>query len=665
MTAKRIRCECGRVYEPAKTPACPACGAEANVATAVTPPSLPRTPQSGGDGADATDAQTPAGLPINMRTLVIAGVAIVALVLVVVASRRNGERDIVASEPAAARTEPIVTPTAYAQTSPLPGTTFPQTFDLPAAIASAAPGATIKVPAGFYAGGLTIARPVRILSAGGPVLIQSDGRECLSVRSGGVFVQGVQFVVNGIGDLPAISVAEGAELEMEGCRIQSMTSLGVSVAKNATLKALGTAFTAANGTALRVDQAKANLTQSSFPDAAVGLGAQNGAVVELQSCAFERNGAANPKSGATILAHGQTTSVTATDCHFNSNSAGVLVTEGAAFNAAKCSFKENGTSVGEDQIGGMISARKAARLTIFGSAFERNAHGILITDRSTLEMDGCTFAGNGMQTRQLNLSTVPLVVSGGKATVRNTTIANSLQFAGYVLNGGTLVLEDVEVNGARTAGLGLGDREGAPVRAEIRRSRFQRNGTALGLFAGGSALVENCEIRENDRGILVADRGTQLELRKTTIAGSKEQGLTVYDEARAVAFDSEFRNNARGAQSGMPQKSAARGSLTLEDCVVGANRVFGVGAHAQSELILTRVTFDGTDKTNIFRERSANVQTDAVADASPSPGASDSPPEAEKRGQKQQRRARSTPRPRRGRAGEEEAARILRRLFGP
>lgn len=606
-----------------------------------------------------------------MRSLAVVGVAIVVLVLVVLAARRSGERDVRASEPAPARTEPSATPvrnpTAYAQTSPPPGTTFPQTFDLPAAIASAAPGATIKVPAGFYSGGLIVTRAARIISAGGPVLIQSDGRECLSVRSGGVYVQGVQFVVNGIGDLPAISVAEGAELEMEGCRIQSMTSLGVSVAKNATLKALGTTFAASNGTALRVEQAKANLTQSSFPDAAVGLGAQNGAVVELQSCAFERNGAANPKSGATILAQGQTTSVTATDCHFNSNSAGVLVTEGAAFNAAKCSFNENGAGVNESQLGGMISARKAARLTFSGSAFERNAHGILITDRSTLEMDGCTFSNNGAQTRQLNLNTVPLVVSGGKATVRNTTIANSLQFAGYAVNGGTLVLENVDIIAARTAGLGLGDREGAPVRAEIRRSRLQRNGTALGVFAGSSAVVEDSEIRDNERGILVADRGTQVELRKTAVTGSKEQGLTVYDQGRAVAIESEFRNNARGAQSGMPQKSAAHGSLTLEDCTIGGNRVWGVGAHAQSELILVRVSFDGTDKTNIFRERSASVRTDAVAEASPTPDASASAGEGEKseNARKQQRRARATPRPHRGKRAEEEAARILRRLFGP
>ncbi|MDQ6621890.1 MAG: hypothetical protein M3Y86_00180, partial [Verrucomicrobiota bacterium] len=37
MSAKRIRCECGRVYEPAKRATCPACGASPAAATITEP----------------------------------------------------------------------------------------------------------------------------------------------------------------------------------------------------------------------------------------------------------------------------------------------------------------------------------------------------------------------------------------------------------------------------------------------------------------------------------------------------------------------------------------------------------------------------------------------------------------------------------------------------
>jgi hypothetical protein len=103
---------------------------------------------------------------------------------------------------------------------------------------------------------------------------------------------------------------------------------------------------------------------------------------------------------------------------------------------------------------------------------------------------------------------------------------------------------------------------------------------------------------------------------------NRDHGLYAYANAEVTATDSTIQNNARGVQSGTSRKSSQRASVKLENCRFGNNRVFGAGAFVQSELILANCVFDGSDKTNIYREHGAIVQTDALADA---PDASASP----------------------------------------
>src|SRR5205085_11171662 len=84
MSAKRIRCECGRVYEPAKHSVCPACGAPPMVATVEPPKSTPEEKQPLVRQKDSDvreeDAQP---IAINRRTLAIAGGAIFAVLALI------------------------------------------------------------------------------------------------------------------------------------------------------------------------------------------------------------------------------------------------------------------------------------------------------------------------------------------------------------------------------------------------------------------------------------------------------------------------------------------------------------------------------------------------------------------------------------------------------
>jgi hypothetical protein len=168
------------------------------------------------------------------------------------------------------------------------------------------------VPPGSYPGGFVISRPIHIL--GQNAFIQSEGREGATVKSSGVVFENVQFFGKGIGELPVISVADGAELELDGCKVQSSSAVAVSLKGNVSIKVTGSSFTTENGTAMRLNGGRGNLSQCMFTARLIGLAVSNGGTVELHSCAFERDGGTE-MNGAVIVGQGEKTTVTADDCH--------------------------------------------------------------------------------------------------------------------------------------------------------------------------------------------------------------------------------------------------------------------------------------------------------------------------------------------------------------
>ncbi len=515
---------------------------------------------------------------------------------------------------------------------------LPQPFDLAAAIADAASGATVKIPPGVYSSGLALTKSIRLVGTPGEVIIQSSGRASLSVLTTGVSVQGLQFVVDGVGDVPAVSIAEDAALELENCRVQSNTAVGLTMTTDAQLHATSTYFSAANGVALRVLGGKVVLREATFAEARTGLSAAGGAQVELQSCAFERSGTGDLQGGI-VIATGDGTEVRATDGRFTGNTGGIVVTEGASLVITGSNFRENGASAKVAY--GVVAISRGARAQIKNSTFEANSQGVAVSERGTVEIDGCTFTGNGAQTRPLVLATMPISITGegSSASIRDTTIADSAQIAIVLLDRASATLEKVEISGAKSIGLSAGDPNNAPTRVEIAHSKFHHNPTGLGLYAGSTAKIEETEFSENGDGLMIGDRNTFLELHHSLVTMNSDRGLLVYNDGGAVVKDSRFMGNERGAQSGLPQKSSEKSSLTLEDCEVGGNRVFGVGCFANNELILRQVNFIGGDKEAIFKERGALVQIEnRPDDATAGTSASPSPAVEKERGKSAKRK---------------------------
>ncbi|MFL6515725.1 MAG: right-handed parallel beta-helix repeat-containing protein [Chthoniobacterales bacterium] len=473
-----------------------------------------------------------------------------------------------------------------------------------------ASGGTVRLGPGIYQGGAVINKAVRIVGDGplGQVMIQSEGKEGLSVRSKGVFVQNVLFMSNGIGELPAVSVADGAELEMDTVKIASGSAVGVSVAGNSSFKALGCTFNATNGAGLRISQqAHASLTQCTFSDAKTGLAVSNAGVADLHACAFERLGDSDT-SGAIITIAGDKTQVTGEDCHFNGNGGGVSASDNASIVLGKCTFKDNAKLSRGGPTGGVFVLRNGA-------------HGEL----------------------------------------RDSSFTDGIPYAVNVMSAATLVMENTDVSGARTAAVAIGEQNGSPAKAQIKQSHFSRSAVGIGVFGGSSAEISDSECRENNEGMVVMDKGSRATLTKTSLTGNRDHGLYVYGEAEADAADSTIQGNARGAQSGAERKGAVPGgTVVLERCRVANNHVFGVGAAAKSQLILNSVTFEANGKTNVHRESGAVIQTDGAEGSASEAASSASPADDTAEHQSSGHRNKH---PRRQQTNDDDARRIIRHFF--
>jgi serine/threonine protein kinase len=588
-----------------------------------------------------------------------AGAGAMLLVLVLTLSRCGKREKILPPVPgptispsASVSASPVASASAHRETIvvPPPYNASPQSFDLGAMLAKAAPGATIIIPPGIYAGGLEATRAVRIVGDPknvGEIFIKADGKECLSVRASGVFVQNVQFLCGGIGKLAAISVNNGGELEMEGCTVQSGTDIGLLATGNASVKLNATSFTTPSGTAVRLtEHAKATLTQCHFPDMPTGLNVLSGSTAELHSCAFERNGGYNG-FGAILALNGQGTSLTADDCRFTANKAGIVVSENASLAITNSSVKENSAGA-EGGIVGLISVRRSARATLSNDTFERNQQGVAVTEGSNLEMQKCTFDQNGIAQRGgVAGGVVPLLIAGqgSAAIVRQSVFSRSAPYGVSVIASARLTLENSEISGTSETGLVVGDRSAPGGAVEIKGTHFLGNGIGLGLCAGASAVVEDSEFRENKDGIVVIDPNSSLSLTKSTVLANRGVGLHVFSGASATVTDSELRENEIGAMSGTRGKSNQRGSITLVHCSIGGNRSYGASVARDSQLILDNSVFNGPDRTAIFKERGAIV-TEKVPPSlsSPEPEVSPSP---ESSPSSSPGEAKSTPLPRR------------------
>lgn len=403
MNISRVRCVCGRVYEPAKHAACPECGAPVDSPGTITtdarpkatPPPPPRQPSRG---------LPPIAIGWQQIAATVAGL----LVLIVVATwlwrparttneiAKNDATPAPTAQPVSPppSPEPTAAPTATPddQPSPQPSANPVAPGDLTAIISNAAEGATIKLPAGVYQGGAIIARPVTLAGDADPssrVIIQSDSKEAIVVAAKGVVLKNVQVVYNGTGTVPAIAVSDAGDLLLDHCTVQSNSRVAVSVNNGASLTGTASFFSAANGNAISISGARLTLADSQVSDSSgvgllVGGQASLPSDAEVSGCRFLRNG-----TGIGVTA-ASSANIANTDCGQNND--GVAVIASSRVTIAKSTL--------EDNRGHGIYVNSGAQADLSDTKVVNNARGVLSgyprksTMKALVTMEDCQVTGN-------------------------------------------------------------------------------------------------------------------------------------------------------------------------------------------------------------------------------------------------------------------------------
>lgn len=721
MPAKRIRCVCGKIYDPVVQAQCPACGTQArvgnlpavNIAGATAPPPPPSPVQAPLPPAFASTSSLPPPPPPpplavptggnvsvirGRRAAAIAAAAVVAFLLVLAAAllfRPWQQHREVAPANLDERKD-------FPSPSPAPTTTAPRARnpwiadaqsaadsdgrDLAAILAKAGDGDTVRIRPGTYTGGLVLSKAVRLIGEGNPssqgagVVLQANGAECVSVRAKGVVLENLQLTADAPTTAAIVAIADGAELEIKNCAVNSAAGPGCVASGTSALIASDCTFKTPAGVALELaGGARAQCTGCRFNDCQIACKVSDAAGADLRTCAFENNGRPDG-TGGIATASGEGAKLTVADCKLKGNPGGIRVSGSALAEISDCTFADNGISAGSSFGEGLVSVGRGGRAIFAGNTCEANLQGLAVRDGGTLEVERCRLASCGLATAPGSGPSPPCLPlsatgAGSSLTVRRTSVVEAKVPALHVLSGATLVLEDSELSGSPIAGLLVGEPGGPPAQATVKRTVFARNTIGCRVRAASHAEIEGGEFSDNGTGAVAQESGTRLGLRAVSLNRNRDYGIHAQSGADATADDCVLEGNERGAWSGVEKNSAGRASFTLTNCRVNGSRAFAAGACVQSFLALNNCSI-APNPSAIYRERGATVRTatsSAAAttggeaglspadEASVAPGADDGTERASasRRPRGERRRASSSS----SRSTGENIARTIRRFF--
>jgi hypothetical protein len=638
MAAKKVRCICGTIFDPAKQPACPSCGEPYKPSPATPPPAEPAPiePQkmeplrpvppavSPLAGIQRTmDAATHSwrGVPAELRKKIVFGAcAALGLLLILLAlpdRESNPKESIGGNDPRLPEPAPSISPAP--QGNPREwivessGTAGGQ--DLAEVVAKAAAGDTITLRPGIHRGGFAIDRPLTITGspdAPNQTVIQTDNEPAIDVRAQGFVLSNV-LLTAGDRASAAMTLSSGASADLTNCHIQASAQAALVVNRSATLKASKTLFSAPSGTALRIEsQAKGRLEECTVSDSRDGISIAAGAEVDGAGCTFQGIAIQGAKA-AIATATGKGARLALTGSRFTANGGGINAVDGAALSVADSIFQGNGAIGGGNDAPGLIFVGGNATGSVTGSTFEQNGYGLAASGGGNLDIERCALVSNSSyapgygQSVPLNIVPVSASGAGTRVALRQSAIVRPGSHAVLAVSGAAVVIEDSEISDCQAVAVLVGDRSGPPARAQITRSFLRHSGaTALWVRAGSSAVLDASEFTENGTGILTTDAGTRVTLKNCVVSGNRDYGLHAHTGSEITATAATLDDNARGAQSGLQNKSSARATLILNQCTIRDSRLFALGASAQSVLTANDCTFENNADL-LHRERTAVV----------------------------------------------------------
>lgn len=621
MAAKRIRCICGKIYDPSEHTHCPACGVEVRIESiSVIAPDAAAGSQPATAAASASDdaarnemseppQSVPSSPPKDLRWLWLASGAMVsavavfgvmhflkppAAVTVASVTTEGGEK----SAPAKGEPEKKDNPSHNENVNPPPkdkdepaskdktkdeppqkkdpkppgneslgkqwivehkGTDEEAGAALTDAIAKAGDGDTVIVRHGSYVvANLALARPVRL---------EGD-------------------VSTGLP--PVIKSEKGAPVIEVGAKTVSIANL--------TLTQL---VDGSGPPALLVKkEAEVALTNCQMLSrSTVAFGTQPGVSVTATKCAFACFGTDRANSTAAVFLNCER--VTLMKCEFTGGENGLVVMMKAAAELKECKFHDLGLPNGK----GAALKLVGPEISVTGDKceFASNSAGVDVNG-AALALTGGSFSKNGVVIGE-NTPALGLIGVASKGKISLTGVKFDSNRLGLVaVGGGRLEATDCQfenhgqkaANPSRAAFGNVISLTGEGSSAILRKCRIARAGAfAVSIAAQATATLEDCDLVDglSDPVAVGGKEGSpgHLKMKRCRVTGN--QGGVVFSRGSSAELeDVELRNNKLGIEA-----RDAGTTVRLANVVFADHSVIGIFAYGQADVTATGCTFENNE----------------------------------------------------------------------
>jgi hypothetical protein len=634
-TAKRIRCICGKIYDPSEHAAgCPACGVQVTIQRisivgpeqqSTTAPSLTNAASS--IPAPAAPAALPPVSPANLPWVwIIGGLAVFGFLIIA----------SVVGVVLWLRPKPV--PAVVIKDDPPNGIIDHDDHEKPGGGASGASGQTDKVvdngssgnsPSGTNSnpdkpkpGGSSTDSGTNKSQSGGnsqpttasdtppPPPFKYNGKKVTLEGRGNPDENGAELIkaISDAGDGDTI-VLRGQPYRVE--RIVDKAIRIMVETNGSPVVILGTKRSALSVAAKNVTLEGIVFDQSgSLP----AIMMQKGSELRLENCSImsKSNSALVAVAAAKLIAvetgfgcpggnlvtiRGPT-EVGMYHCDFTGSLSGFRMDGAVVANFYNTKFHEIGA---EDGSGLVVSSYGSGSSVLLDNCeVKNNRAGLIAKESGTLTVKGGAFTGNGV-TGQNGLQYEGLIVAtkGGKATIDGATFDANLQGlkaldAGLVSvanshftrNG--IVVEDKDVQYHCYTLVATG-RDSTMV---ARGCDFSQSNTRVVTIVDGAALtMENCRLLggAGDNLSLGGGEPCRITMKECLISGFTTGGMVARVGTLVTVDDCEFRGNKLGIEA------REEGKVEINNTVMAENSSLGLLVHAKGEAIVTGCTFDSVN----------------------------------------------------------------------
>jgi Right handed beta helix region len=495
--------------------------------------------------------------------------------------------------------------------------------DIQVVAASLTDGDLVTVRPGTYTGNCEIAVSARFVGPApgtGVATIRSvePKRAGMSITGKKVSLENLSINLDVAGSAAAVRIVGAAQVEMIGCSISTQATYGVFVHENASLTAENSQFRAGDvGSCLVFDgTSHGSLSRCTFSEGRWGLVTKTGAQVEASNCTFEKMRPANGR-GDMVAVTGEHASAKLDTCQFTDSTTIVFVDAGGTLTITGSTFQNNGiTGDNESTSVGLISVRNKGQAILNHDTFENNKQGVVAMKGGNVTMQDVRMHQTGLastnQTIRFYSNAVAATDLGSTMIVDDSYIADS-PFVGFlVTDGAHLKATKTVVSNSAKAGLQLGDRD-APgaANADLDNVQFidspQR---AVWVDNGSQLTIQNCRVsRIGQTAITASGQGTRINITKTRINNCGESGLLAFAGGTISVTGGTIEGNKWGAQAGIRNDPAKSGTITLTNCTVQGNTLFGLVACQGATLTMKGGTLE-KNGTNTRQDPGAEVRVE-------------------------------------------------------